>query len=274
MDFTIRSSPIEFPEANEILAMLEKESSKKANFENFSLIKFSFKAFDNLLINYGLVVADLLVLSDLNYFYTLTNKVKNIIKEVILRGEISKDVLEDIYNYLCEEDEILLENVTTLFVFGSAQTIRSEKALELFNLKPSLEIIVSGKGPHYGVNEISEAENMKLFLTNNGIPENKIFVENKSISIPDNVKRTLELYSEKTKKMIIITSPFAMRRAYIDWMKFYNTIGYRPTRVCSKVSEKFSREHWFESQEGVDIVINECFKILLERVIDNYLKLN
>lgn len=186
--------------------------------------------------------------------------------------------LDAIYDYLTEDDGDIVNQDTFKadlgFVFGAKSTIRAERALDLYNLGRINQIMVSGKSPFYKGSPISEAENLANFLTQNNVPERLIIQERLALTIPDNVKRSMdlmELRKIKFDSIVLITSPFAMRRSYVDWLKFLPVeSNIKLYRINSNVSAKFSKSQWFRSDEGLKIILNEYFKMRLEWFIDKY----
>ena len=124
--------------------------------------------------------------------------------------------------------------------------------------------MISGHGPFY--EEIqegqTEAEKLKRFATEQCIPESDILIETNSITIPDNVKSSLNFLEENNilhKRIILINSPFSQRRGWIHFQKYSENIQF--FRINSDVSNIFSRDEWYKSETGIRIIINEFIKI-------------
>ena len=188
----------------------------------------------------------------------------NVVKNVLL----SKDNLEvqrlgnNIYDYLSEED--MPEKSDLLFVYGSKTTIRIEKAIELYKSGFAPKIVISGKSPFYEKDVIfSESEKLADFAIKNGVPSQDIILEKEATSIPDNVKRTLNLlqkYSIKHDSIILINSPFAQRRGYAHFSKMCRE-KTKLFRVNSSVSSIFSRNEWYRNEVGVKTILKEFFSM-------------
>jgi uncharacterized SAM-binding protein YcdF (DUF218 family) len=92
---------------------------------------------------------------------------------------------------------------------------RVDKGLNFLQKNPDLKVIVSG-GKGYA-EKISEAEAMKRYLVKNGIPENRIIMEDRSTNTAENFKFSRELISPDERQgkpgILIVTSEFHMLRA-------------------------------------------------------------
>jgi uncharacterized SAM-binding protein YcdF (DUF218 family) len=91
---------------------------------------------------------------------------------------------------------------------------RLEECVDYYNKNPEAVIIVSGgQGPQ---EDISEAEAMKLYLTNRGIPLEKIYTEDKATSTDENFKYSKVIIDELFPngcKVCYITNDFHSYRA-------------------------------------------------------------
>jgi hypothetical protein len=170
-----------------------------------------------------------------------------------------KDICNKIYDYLSEEDNP--EKGDLIFVFGNAFNYRIDKAIELFKSGYSDKIMISGRGPIYEKVEQTEGEKLKLYAVQNGVPERSIITEHESISIPDNVKRSLNLLDEKGfrfSKILVVNSPFAQRRGWTHFSKFTDA---QLIRVNSQNSEKYQKDKWYKDEETIRIYLNEFLKM-------------
>ncbi|WP_203362386.1 YdcF family protein [Bacillus sp. REN10] len=86
---------------------------------------------------------------------------------------------------------------------------RVNTALDYLKKNPQSKVIVSGgQGPG---EEITEAEAMKRFFIENGIPKDKILVEDESTSTYENIIFSKKKF--KIKEAVIVTSDFHLYRA-------------------------------------------------------------
>jgi len=94
-------------------------------------------------------------------------------------------------------------------------------------------------------------------------------LEKQGITIPDNVKRTLDLWQTlnySPQRIVIICSPFAMKRAQTEWLKFPN-YELEIIRKNSSVSEIYNRENWYKQFQGRNTVRNEYYKLQGEHLV-------
>jgi uncharacterized SAM-binding protein YcdF (DUF218 family) len=89
---------------------------------------------------------------------------------------------------------------------------RLDRGFELFNRGYGKFIIVSGgRGPG---ESITEAEAMKRYLSDKGIPEDKIICEDKSVSTMTNITNSAKLMKEKgLNSAIIVSNRYHLKRA-------------------------------------------------------------
>ncbi len=180
-----------------------------------------------------------------------------------------KNLLDDLYDYLSEEDT--LEVVDIIFVFGSKSTLRTETAIRLYKEGFAKKILVSGKGPNYENNNKTEAENLAEFAIINGVPVEDIILEKDSITVPDNVKSSLNLLESlkiPDSSFILINSPFAQRRGWAHFNKFSKPNTKLIRKNTDSVSEKFSKDGWYKNEEGIKIVLKEFFGIRVSTLIN------
>lgn len=177
-------------------------------------------------------------------------------------SEETKQILNDIYDYLSEEDAPKKSDV--IFVFGSPTPFRAIKAAELYNQQLSPVIIVSGGNPIYTSNHTdTEAARYKEILIGSDIPESAIITEDASITIPDNVRRSLNLLERRSslpKSLTLVNSPYAQRRGWAIMKKHLpqDTAIYR---VNSECSQQYKKENWFKQEQTTRIILNEFIKM-------------
>lgn len=176
----------------------------------------------------------------------------------------NKDLLplfDAIYDYLSEEDG--LKKADVIFVFGAKTPLRAEAAVKLYEGGWSQRIVFSGHGPFTGRTEITEAEMYRDLAVKAGVPLADILLEAKSITIPDNVRSSLNLFDEigfKPKSIILVNSPYAQRRGWSLFRKYLPESVGLIRRNCG-TGEKFSRRGWFTNPEGIKVVANEFIKM-------------
>lgn len=166
------------------------------------------------------------------------------------------------YDYLAEEDP--LEKADIIFVFGAKTPLRAEKAAQLYNVGLADIVFMSGGNSFYGEKDaIPEAEKYKKIAADLGVPEDKILVEIKSITIPDNVRSSLNMWDEmelRPAKIIAVNSPYSQRRGW-SLFKKYLPEEVKIMRVNCGTAEKYQKEHWYKNPEGLSVVLNEFVKM-------------
>lgn len=171
-------------------------------------------------------------------------------------------LLNGVYDYLAEEDEP--EPVDLAIVFGGKSDARPIRAAELYDAGLAEKILCCGRGPAYkDSNELTESERCARVLKQNGVPYEAIILEKSSISIPDNVRASLNLLDEmgcEFNSLALVTSPFSQRRSWAC-VKKYLPKDTKVIRVNSVPLETFSKGHWFKSEQGIRVIINEFAKM-------------
>lgn len=212
-------------------------------------------------------------LKDPDLFAEVSSMFDNLVKHILeTQNDPAKQALfNNIYNYLSEEDP--LEPADLIFVFGSPSTFRTDTAIRLYRESYAPRILISGKGPLYNwyKNMCPEAETLARHAMKEGIPKSALIVENKSLTVPDNIKRSLNLLEERSiphQKIILVNSPFSQRRG---WAHF-NKMSGEDTRLirCNtdKVSEQFSRNGWYRHKEGVQVILKEFFGLRISTILN------
>lgn len=158
-----------------------------------------------------------------------------------------------------------------LFVFGAATNARIDRAIELYTQGIAPKILISGKSPHYVEGQVSEAQRMATYAVEQGIPPSQLLLEEESITLPDNVKRSIDLLESldwKPASLTIISTNFVLTRAYMEWYKFcpwditIHAVSAHPQ------SKKFTAQHWTEDPKTIALVLNEYIKLIVESKID------
>lgn len=108
---------------------------------------------------------------------------------------------------------------------------RLDTALVYLKANETTKVIVSG-GQGDGEN-LSEAEAMKQYLMEQGIPEERIVKEDRSTSTKENLKFSYELIDEKDSSVVIVTNNFHVFRAKAIAKK----IGYKDVQGLAAPSD-------------------------------------
>jgi uncharacterized SAM-binding protein YcdF (DUF218 family) len=261
-----RTSNTELPSESELWEILAKESQRYAVRNDYlTLHPDMFAAFKELCQKYG---AD----------YEWVDRYEQIeLAELDARLCACFDKLEvnilnqidslygNVYDSLAISE--VLQNADAIFVFGSPNDLRIRKAVELYENELADKIIISGHGPFYASHTQSEAERMATVAMDAGVPRSALLLEPEAITIPDNVKRTIDLFEKvgyKPGKLLIVASPFALRRCAMDWYRFAPwDIEVVPVAADS-LSYDLTREGWTTTSRGIRVVLNEYAKLIFE----------
>jgi uncharacterized SAM-binding protein YcdF (DUF218 family) len=101
---------------------------------------------------------------------------------------------------------------------GGALLRRIEKAVALFR-KKEVEYILATGG--VGINPVSEAESMRDFALENGVPEDRIFLEKKAANTLDNARLAAEIIEkEGWTRVLLVTDGYHMLRAALLFRVF------------------------------------------------------
>lgn len=104
---------------------------------------------------------------------------------------------------------------------GKSTMERSRFSVDLYNRGFANNIIYSS-GYTWKYND---AENMKLFALSMGVPDSHVILEQRAGSTYENVKYVSQIMKEKGfKKIVLVSSPYNMRRASLVFKKMNKTI--------------------------------------------------
>lgn len=163
------------------------------------------------------------------------------------------------------------EKADAIFVFGSPNDLRIRKAIELYKDGWADKIVISGHGPFYGNHTQSEAQWMAEVAVDEGVPGSALLLEPEAITVPDNVKRTLDLFEKiefRPTKLLIVASPFVLRRCEMDWYKFALWNIETVPVASDSMSYDLTRDGWTTTSRGIRVVLNEYAKLIFETKMD------
>lgn len=190
--------------------------------------------------------------------------------QALAEGSYEPELLARVYESLAKQDEPVAADA--IFVFGAPSNARVEKAAELYSQGLAPKVVISGRGPNWSKDVSStEAGRMGERAEELGVPVEDILLETKAVSIPDNVKRGIDLLdslSMDSGRLIIVTSAFGLLRASIDWNKF-SAQPIELVRVAPPIVDpNLGKDLWHTNDAGRKVVINEYAKIINEAIID------
>lgn len=180
----------------------------------------------------------------------------------------NKNLFKKIYVYLSEEDKPQKSDL--IFVFAALTLARAEKAVELYKRGFAPLIIFSGCSPIYQKKKLPEAKEYEKFALSEGVPQNSILVEDNSITIPDNVRTSLNLLDKlriKPKRIILVNSPYVERRGWVHFKK-YLPDKVRLIRVNCSTRTEYSKENWFKNENGIRAILNEFIKMRIAVILN------
>jgi DUF218 domain len=272
MTHKARTSGTELPSAEELTDILSKESSRlavKYDFlDNHSYIFNSHKDIsalansdDSWIESYKQV--------DLVALINGINKNHREIAEYIEAHQEQGELYKSLYSSLMPEQDD--SDSEALFVFGAASNARIERAVELYKRGVAPKIIISGHQPHYGQAVEAEAARMAKFARLAGVPTSDLILEESAITIPDNVKRSVDLLISldwKPASITLIATDFVLSRAKMDWYKF--TPWDIEIKVVAPQSQSinFTKDGWYKDEKTIALVLNEYSKLVLETKMD------
>lgn len=270
-----RTDSTQLPSASELAEILKKESQRKPPASKKGVHYVDFSSVIKIFREFGLPInlweREYLV-EDLNS-EELIEETEGLIDELakkILSSDASahRDILDKVFDYLSEEDS--LEKADLIFVFGNRTYFRIDKAIELFKDGWAPKIMISGNAPNYASVETSEAQWLKERALEKGVPGESIILEEESLTLADNVKRSLDLIDEMDfhpQSIILVNHGFSQRRGWADFKKFLPD-GIKLIRVNSGAAFQYTKEGWFTTEDSIRVIINEFRKMKVGVTLD------
>ena len=274
----MRTSPTQLPTYKELKKILASEATRKIPSEKANVHYADFSTIIMLLKSFNLPTKfftenfkfedfddDMLFNETLTMFNNLVDNILN------TQNDFTKQRLfNNLYDYLSESDKP--KKVDLIFVFGSKQTFRIEKAIELYKKGYAQKILVSGRSPSYeNENTISEVEAFAQFAIEHGVPKRDLIIEKESITVPDNVKRSLNLLEKENiphNSIILVNSTFSQRRGWAHFSKM-SEVGTKLIRVnVDEVSDTFSRDGWYKNETGTKVIVKEFFGLRMSEILN------
>lgn len=267
-----RVNSTQLPSVAELLDILKQESQRKA-------VNFDFVKNNNSIFNAHRELSQLAGSDDgwidtyefdsLSELKEKIDKNNSELLDFLQTNHNHIDLYKSFYSALIPKEDQTESDA--LFVFGASTNARIERAVELYDSDVANRIILSGRSPYYSKGTQSEASRMATFAIEHGVPKESLILEEESITLPDNVKRTIDLLESMDwhpSSMTIIATNFVLARATMEWYKFCPweiTIKPVPARPQSA---SFTEDGWYKDMDSVAIVLNEYSKIILESKID------
>jgi hypothetical protein len=172
------------------------------------------------------------------------------------------------YDHLAEEDAPRAADAVV--VFGAKTMARIEEGVRLYQAGLAPLLVVSGGRPAYApADTVAEARRYAEYAIAQGVPTDAILVEDESISVPDNAKRTLDLLDARGlsyRTLLLVNSPYVQRRGWAHLRKFAPPGTDVLRRNCA-AGPAYRRDTWYQSEEGVRAVLNEYGKMKVAAVL-------
>jgi hypothetical protein len=171
-------------------------------------------------------------------------------------------LLDGCYGYLAEED--VPQPSDLIFVFGGKTPSRPEVAARLYQQGLAAAVWMSGGNAIYAQDKtLTEAEIYRGIAIEHGVPADAISTERTSITVPDNVRVSLNLLdamSRDINSLIIVNSPYTQRRGWALFKK-HLADDVAVYRVNCATKPEFSRENWYKQDNTLRVVLNEYMKM-------------
>jgi hypothetical protein len=270
----MRTNITQLPSSEELKELLEKEEKRPVPEENRLVHWPRFETIKELLAHYGLdgslfdaTLSEAEVYSQ--NFMEQSQKLTDALSERILADQHKPlQILSNIFDYLSEEDS--LHPCDVMLVLGNHRSERIEKCIALYKQGYAPIIMLSGNRPFYQTDDVPEAFVYKQFALDQGVPEEAILTESGSFTIPDNIRRSLNILDAKPiqyKSILLVNSPYTQRRAWCH-LKKYLPSTVQIVRVSALPSPGFSKETWFVDEYNLKAVLNEFPKMKLSMLLN------
>lgn len=177
--------------------------------------------------------------------------------------------LRAIEQYLGESDEV--EKADVILVLGSKDLGRVDKAVTLFNNGYGAMFVMSGRSRMDSNDEEAEARVFAKRAIDLGVDEDKIFVEDTSVTVASNVRHSLNLLDKKSityKSLIILTAWFAERRAWAHAMKYTEKVKIIRINSDMDPSWRLAPGNWYKNELGIGVVFGEFLKMKMAESIN------
>jgi len=167
--------------------------------------------------------------------------------------------------FLSPQDK--LEKAQVIVVISGGETLeRTSEGVELFKQGYAPYVLFSGAAKS---GNVSNAKSMKRYALKQGVLEDKILIEEKATSTYENALFTKEILDKLDfKKIILVTSPYHQRRAYMNFSyvlgKDYKIINH------SSNDSSWQEQNWWKSKKNTNTTITEFFRIIYLGATGNY----
>lgn len=138
-------------------------------------------------------------------------------------GALLGAVLYGAYDHIQGDPQIMVILGCQINPWGPSVLLqdRLDKALDYLEDHPDMTVVVSGgQGPD---EHISEAQCMYDYLTEHGVDEEQILLEDRSSNTVENLRYTMELLADEgydtTADMVVVSNGFHLTRVRMLWSR-------------------------------------------------------
>ncbi len=255
------------PTGSELAAILEREATREIPSDRKSTHFVDFSTCDALLAVLGIEMRLSDPVPEPPQLDELIRRGDELVEQIVDRlvkrhqePEVAQSC-NNVYDYLSQTDPVQAADL--LLVFGAKTPLRIEHAVNLYKQGLAPRILVSGHAPLTSEEIVSEAERYRDYALAQGVPAEAVLLENTSITIPDNVRCSLNLLDERGEQpssIILVNSPYVQRRGYAHTQKYI----WSKTKIIRQncgTAEKYQQDRWYTSIEGIKVIMNEFIKL-------------
>lgn len=156
-----------------------------------------------------------------------------------------------------------LEKSDAIVVFSGDNGVRTEVGVELLKEGYGEYLILSG-GKVY--DDVTMAELMKNHAIKLGVDENKILIDDKSLTTYENAEFTKEIMEKNNfKSLIVVTSDYHTRRSKLTMEKsLEDTLidGQNVEVIVTPSKEEEFNIKWWTSGNSILLIISEYLKLI------------
>lgn len=168
-------------------------------------------------------------------------------------------ILTNMSDFLCVQDKLEKADVI-LTLAGDSNGERVAQSVELYKQKWAPKILMSG-GP--AVWHLTYAQNMRKQATSLGVPDKDVLLEDKSKSTIEDIEFSLPILKKlKARTVILVSSPFHMRRASFVARKYYSKERIKVISYPAQKSE-YNPNKWWTRHEDTQPVITEYLSLVM-----------
>jgi len=189
---------------------------------------------------------------------------------ILYMGDVM-NLYDDISDYIFVKNKPQKANM--IFVVGGTFPEPAECAAELIKLGFSERVFVSGryskktgqfpgaasKGEIYNSNYLTESDFFSDVLIKNGVEENRIICEDRSMFTFENAMQARELTKDMNiKTAILCCQSFHARRALMYYQLYFSDVTWL---VYPADTQGITKDNWFKSEKGIETVMSELSRI-------------